>query len=71
MNKKRSHRSQRFYRWSPPLFVPTKTTKTPNFTLRNREKSGRAYIATLLSFHHIQDNIKKETQKWQAKTKTE
>nr|DAE98030.1 MAG TPA: hypothetical protein [Caudoviricetes sp.] len=57
MNKKRSLRSQRFYRWSQSLFVPTKTIKSPNFTLRNKRKSGRAYIATLLSFHHIQDNI--------------
>nr|DAH96858.1 MAG TPA: hypothetical protein [Caudoviricetes sp.] len=48
MNKKRSLRSQRFYRWSQSLFVPTKTIKSPNFTLR-KEKSGRAYIATLLS----------------------
>nr|DAG34598.1 MAG TPA: light-independent protochlorophyllide reductase subunit N [Caudoviricetes sp.] len=57
MNKKRSIRSQRFYRWSHPLFVPTKTIKSPNFTLRNKRKSGCAYIATILSFNHIQDNI--------------
>nr|DAE17118.1 MAG TPA: hypothetical protein [Siphoviridae sp. ctbvd11] len=57
MNKKRSIRSQRFHRWSASLFVPTKTIKSPNFTLRNKRKSGCAYIATLLSFHHIQDNI--------------
>ena len=52
----KSLRSQRFYRWSVSLFVPAKTIKTPNFTLR-KEKSGCAYIAALLSFHHIQDNI--------------
>lgn len=52
----KSHRSQRFHRWSLPLFVPIITKKTPNFTLR-KEKSGCAYIAALLSFHHIQDNI--------------
>lgn len=53
----KSLRSQRFHRWPASLFVPLKTIKNLNFTLRNKRKSGRAYIATLLSFHHIQDNI--------------
>ena len=35
-----SLRSQRFYRWSVSLFVPTKTIKSPNFTLRNKRKAG-------------------------------
>ena len=69
MNKKRSIRSQRFYRWSPPLFVPTKTIKSPNFTLRNKRKSGCAYIATILSFNHIQDNIKKKRKNGKQKQK--
>lgn len=64
----KSHRSQRFYRWSPPLFVPSKTIKSPNFTLRNK-RNRRAYIATLLSFHHIQDNIKKKRKNGKQKQK--
>nr|DAY98289.1 MAG TPA: hypothetical protein [Caudoviricetes sp.] len=40
MSKKRSLRSQRFHRWSPPLFVPTKNIKSPNFTLGKGEKAG-------------------------------
>ena len=36
----KSLRSQRFYRWSPPLFVPIITKKTLNFTLRNKRKAG-------------------------------
>ena len=38
-----SLRSQRFYRWSPPFFVPTKTIKSPNFTLGKGEKRACVY----------------------------
>ena len=51
-------RSQRFHRWSPPLFVPTKTIKSPNFTLRKREIGARISPPFSL-FYYIQDNIKK------------
>ena len=40
-----SLRSQRFYRWSQSLFVPAKTIKSPNFTLRNRERKAGARIS--------------------------
>ena len=36
----KSLRSQRFHRWSASLFVPTKTIKSSNFTLRNKRKAG-------------------------------
>lgn len=68
MSKKRSLRSQRFHRWFPPLFVPTKTIKSPNFTLRKREIGVRISPPFSL-FHHIQDNIKKKKRKKNGKQK--
>ena len=56
-------RSQRFHRWSPPLYVPTKTIKSPNFTLRNKEKKRARVYRHPSPFHHIQDNIKKNKRK--------
>ena len=39
------------------FLVPIITKKTPNFTLRNKEKKrARVYRHPYL-FHHIQDNI--------------
>lgn len=64
----KSHRSQRFYRWSPPLFVPSKTIKSPNFTLR-KEKSGRAYIAALLSSITFRITYKKKRKNGKQKQK--
>ena len=52
-----SLRSQRFHRWSPPLFVPIKPIKIPNFTLRNKEKKRACVYRHPSLFHHIQDNI--------------
>lgn len=63
MNKKRSLRSQRFYRWSPPLFVPTKTIKSPNFTLGKGEKAGVRISPPLISSITFRITNKKETQK--------
>lgn len=36
----KSLRSQRFHRWPASLFVPLKTIKNLNFTLRNKRKAG-------------------------------
>ena len=69
MNKKRSLRSQRFHRWSPPLFVPTKTIKSPNFTLRNKEKKRACVYRHPYLFYHIQDNIKKKRKNGKQKQK--
>ena len=45
------------------FLVPTKTIKSPNFTLGNKEKKrARVYRHPSL-FHHIQDNIKKKKRK--------
>ena len=68
MNKKRSIRSQRFYRWFPPFFVPTKTIKSPNFTLRNK-RNRRAYIATLLSSITFRITYKKKRKNGKQKQK--
>ena len=64
-----SLRSQRFNRWSPPLFVPTKTIKSPNFTLRNKEKKRMCVYRHPSLFHHIQDNIKKKRKNGKQKQK--
>ena len=44
------------------FLVPTKTIKSPNFTLGKGEKRARVYRHPSL-FHHIQDNIKKKKRK--------
>ena len=40
------------------FLVPTKTIKSPNFTLGKEKKRARVYRHPSL-FNHIQDNIKK------------
>ena len=68
MNKKRSICSQRFYRWFPPFFVPTKAIKIPNFTLRNK-RNRRAYIAALLSSITFRITYKKKRKNGKQKQK--
>ena len=63
-----SLRSQRFHRWSPPLFVPAKTIKSPNFTLRNK-RNRCAYIATLLSSNTFWITYKKKRKNGKQKQK--
>ena len=41
------------------FLVPTKTIKSPNFTLRNKEKKRMCVYRHPSLFNHIQDNIKK------------
>lgn len=53
----KSLRSQRFHRWPASLFVPLKTIKNLNFTLRNKEKKRVCVYRRPSLFYHIQDNI--------------
>ena len=51
------------------FLVPIITKKTPNFTLRNKEKKRVCVYRRPSLFHHIQDNIKKKRKNGKQKQK--